>query len=45
MRIVVTGRAVIRDSYGRVLLQRRANYGDWGFQEESWSRENRSKRL
>ncbi|TCM85150.1 NUDIX domain-containing protein [Paenibacillus sp. BK033] len=30
MRIVVTGGAIIRDSNGRVLLQQRSDYGDWG---------------
>lgn len=30
MRIVVTGGAIIRDSKGRVLLQQRSDYGDWG---------------
>ncbi|WP_128102128.1 NUDIX domain-containing protein [Paenibacillus sp. DCT19] len=28
--IIVTGGAIIKDSYGRVLLQRRSDYGDWG---------------
>ncbi|WP_449603873.1 NUDIX domain-containing protein [Paenibacillus sp. Marseille-Q9583] len=30
MRIVVTGGAIIRDSRGRILLQQRSDYGDWG---------------
>ncbi|MFC3845681.1 NUDIX domain-containing protein [Paenibacillus sp. MAH-36] len=30
MRIVVTGGAIIRDSKGRILLQKRSDYGDWG---------------
>ncbi|BFT69378.1 NUDIX domain-containing protein [Paenibacillus sp. P36] len=30
MRIVVTGGAIIRDSMGRILLQKRSDYGDWG---------------
>lgn len=30
MRILVTGGAIIRDNQGRVLLQRRSDYGDWG---------------
>lgn len=30
MKIVVTGGAIIRDSKGRVLLQQRSDYGDWG---------------
>ncbi|WP_339265398.1 NUDIX domain-containing protein [Paenibacillus sp. FSL R5-0470] len=30
MRIVVTGGAIIRDSKGRILLQQRSDYGDWG---------------
>ncbi|WP_091015030.1 NUDIX domain-containing protein [Paenibacillus amylolyticus] len=29
-RIVVTGGAIIRDHMGRVLLQKRSDYGDWG---------------
>ncbi|WP_416298002.1 NUDIX domain-containing protein [Paenibacillus illinoisensis] len=29
-RIVVTGGAIIRDDHGRILLQRRSDYGDWG---------------
>ncbi|MGF9697944.1 NUDIX domain-containing protein [Paenibacillus sp. MABNR03] len=29
-RIVVTGGAIIRDDGGRILLQRRSDYGDWG---------------
>ncbi len=30
MRILVTGGAIIRDHQGRILLQRRSDYGDWG---------------
>ena len=30
MRIVVTAGAVIQDSQGRILLQRRSDYGNWG---------------
>lgn len=30
MRILVTGGAIIRDQQGRILLQRRSDYGDWG---------------
>ncbi|EHB68593.1 MULTISPECIES: NUDIX domain-containing protein [Paenibacillus] len=30
MRIIVTGGAIIRDNQGRILLQRRSDYGDWG---------------
>ncbi|MFJ2045427.1 NUDIX domain-containing protein [Paenibacillus taichungensis] len=29
-RIVVTGGAIIRDHTGRILLQKRSDYGDWG---------------
>ncbi|PAD29970.1 NUDIX domain-containing protein [Paenibacillus sp. 7523-1] len=29
-RIVVTGGAIIRDDRGRILLQQRSDYGDWG---------------
>jgi mutator protein MutT len=29
-RIVVTGGAIIRDHAGRILLQKRSDYGDWG---------------
>ncbi|QOS77684.1 NUDIX domain-containing protein [Paenibacillus sp. JNUCC31] len=29
-RIVVTGGAIIRDQMGRILLQKRSDYGDWG---------------
>jgi mutator protein MutT len=29
-RIVVTGGAIIRDHAGRILLQQRSDYGDWG---------------
>lgn len=29
-RIIVTGGAIIRDHAGRILLQRRSDYGDWG---------------
>ncbi|WP_152393287.1 NUDIX domain-containing protein [Paenibacillus guangzhouensis] len=30
MKILVTGGAIIRDDQGRILLQRRSDYGDWG---------------
>jgi mutator protein MutT len=30
MRIVVTAGAIIQDAQGRVLVQRRSDYGDWG---------------
>lgn len=30
MRIIVTGGAIIRDSYDRILVQRRSDYGNWG---------------
>ncbi|WP_339218624.1 NUDIX domain-containing protein [Paenibacillus sp. FSL W7-1332] len=30
MKIVVTGGAIIRDHHGRILLQRRSDYGNWG---------------
>ena len=30
MRIIVTGGAIIRDHYGRILFQRRSDYGNWG---------------
>lgn len=30
MRILVTGGAIIQDNEGRILLQRRSDYGDWG---------------
>ncbi|MNP50379.1 RNA pyrophosphohydrolase [compost metagenome] len=30
MRIIVTGGAIIRDHQGKILLQRRSDYGDWG---------------
>ena len=30
MRIIVTGGAIIRDNLGRILLQRRSDYGNWG---------------
>ncbi|GGD83633.1 NUDIX domain-containing protein [Paenibacillus nasutitermitis] len=30
MRDVVTGGAIIRDDQGRILLQQRSDYGDWG---------------
>lgn len=30
MRILVTGGAIIRDDQGRILLQRRSDYGNWG---------------
>lgn len=29
-RIIVTGGAIITDSAGRILLQKRSDYGDWG---------------
>ncbi|OWR32330.1 DNA mismatch repair protein MutT [Saccharibacillus sp. O23] len=29
-RIIVTGGAIIRDGQGRILLQKRSDYGDWG---------------
>lgn len=29
-RIVVTGGAIIQDESGRILLQQRSDYGDWG---------------
>lgn len=29
-RILVTGGAIIEDQYGRILMQRRSDYGDWG---------------
>ncbi|MEK8127732.1 NUDIX domain-containing protein [Paenibacillus filicis] len=29
-RIIVTGGAIIKDSQGRILLQKRSDYGDWG---------------
>ncbi|WP_219836089.1 NUDIX domain-containing protein [Paenibacillus sp. R14(2021)] len=28
--IIVTGGAIIKDHYGRILLQKRSDYGDWG---------------
>ncbi|OZB96257.1 NUDIX domain-containing protein [Paenibacillus sp. XY044] len=30
MRIIVTGGAIIQDQAGRILMQRRSDYGDWG---------------
>jgi mutator protein MutT len=30
MRILVTAGAIIQDAQGRVLVQRRSDYGDWG---------------
>lgn len=30
MKIIVTGGAIIRDHHGRILLQRRSDYGNWG---------------
>ncbi len=30
MKISVTGGAIIRDDKGRILMQRRSDYGDWG---------------
>ncbi|EFU41000.1 MutT/nudix family protein [Paenibacillus vortex V453] len=29
-RIVVTGGAIIRDEFRRILMQKRSDYGDWG---------------
>ena len=29
-KIIVTGGALIKDSSGRILLQKRSDYGDWG---------------
>lgn len=29
-KIIVTGGAIIRDEKGRILLQKRSDYGDWG---------------
>lgn len=29
-RVVVTAGALIKDRYGRILLQQRSDYGDWG---------------
>lgn len=29
-KIIVTGGAVIKDELGRILLQKRSDYGDWG---------------
>ena len=29
-KIIVTGGAVIKDEFGRILLQRRSDYGNWG---------------
>ena len=29
-KIIVTGGALIKDSNGRILLQKRSDYGDWG---------------
>ena len=29
-KIIVTGGAIIRDKKGRILLQKRSDYGDWG---------------
>lgn len=29
-KIIVTGGALIKDSKGRILLQKRSDYGDWG---------------
>lgn len=31
MKIVVTGGAIIRDRKDRILLQKRSDYGNWGF--------------
>lgn len=30
MKIIVTGGAIIRDKEGRILLQKRSDYGNWG---------------
>ncbi|MEK5057306.1 MULTISPECIES: NUDIX domain-containing protein [unclassified Paenibacillus] len=30
MKIIVTGGAIIRDKLGRILMQRRSDYEDWG---------------
>jgi mutator protein MutT len=30
MRIIITGGAIIRDLQGRILMQRRSDYGNWG---------------
>lgn len=30
MKIIVTGGAIIRDNEGRILLQKRSDYGNWG---------------
>ncbi|CAM3679021.1 NUDIX domain-containing protein [Marinicrinis lubricantis] len=30
MKIIVTGGAIIKDVEGRILLQQRSDYGDWG---------------
>lgn len=30
MRIIVTGGAIIQDQQGRILLQKRSDYGNWG---------------
>ena len=30
MKVLVTGGAIIRDAQGRILLQRRSDYGNWG---------------
>lgn len=30
MKIIVTGGAIIKDEKGRILLQKRSDYGDWG---------------
>ncbi|MEJ8302289.1 NUDIX domain-containing protein [Saccharibacillus sacchari] len=29
-RIIVTGGAIIKDEFGRILMQKRSDYGDWG---------------
>lgn len=29
-RIIVTGGAIIKDELGRILMQKRSDYGDWG---------------
>ncbi|WP_442604157.1 NUDIX domain-containing protein [Paenibacillus sp. KN14-4R] len=30
IKIIVTGGAIIRDEQGRILMQKRSDYGDWG---------------
>ncbi|MEO2214508.1 hypothetical protein ABGV40_26930 [Paenibacillus amylolyticus] len=43
-RIVVTGGAIIRDHMGRVLLQKRSDYGIGDYPVEVWSQVNESKK-